>query len=142
MKPCAYCGRENKDEALLCSECGTSDFVPPPLLKPALPSRPASSVDFIRIFFKSPAEEEFAVTCAEFIARIVGERVLLLRPDTKWSEILQWLGPKPGHSVVFALLLRRKFRADMDEFLAASSVTTFRDYVEYVCRHQPSAASA
>jgi hypothetical protein len=26
MKTCAYCGRENKDDATICSGCGTSDF--------------------------------------------------------------------------------------------------------------------
>ena len=26
MKTCAYCGRENDDDAALCSECGTADF--------------------------------------------------------------------------------------------------------------------
>src|SRR5882672_7905903 len=28
MKPCAYCGRENQDEATHCLECGTGEFVP------------------------------------------------------------------------------------------------------------------
>jgi hypothetical protein len=28
MKPCAYCGRENQDEATHCVECGTAEFVP------------------------------------------------------------------------------------------------------------------
>jgi Double zinc ribbon len=27
MKSCAYCGRENPDEATYCRECGTRDFV-------------------------------------------------------------------------------------------------------------------
>lgn len=36
MKSCAYCGRENRDEATHCRECGTSEFV-----KQAQQSRPA-----------------------------------------------------------------------------------------------------
>ena len=26
MKKCAYCGRENSDDAVRCSECGTDEF--------------------------------------------------------------------------------------------------------------------
>jgi hypothetical protein len=42
MKKCSYCGRENREEALACSECGTEfDAIPesktdPGLLDPAL----------------------------------------------------------------------------------------------------------
>src|SRR5262245_54510185 len=35
MKNCAYCDRENADDAILCRECGTDEFVeraPLPLL--------------------------------------------------------------------------------------------------------------
>ncbi len=43
MKPCAYCGRENEDDAVYCRECGTTEFQgevakttpkPPPLPPP------------------------------------------------------------------------------------------------------------
>ena len=30
MKRCAYCGRDNPDDAIQCNSCGTGDFVPPP----------------------------------------------------------------------------------------------------------------
>ena len=30
MKACAYCGRENDDEAVHCSGCGTGEFKTPP----------------------------------------------------------------------------------------------------------------
>src|SRR5437764_8888353 len=111
MKPCAYCGRENEDDATRCRECGTTEFVVAMPQSP--PPRSGPSVEFIRLFFKSPAEEEFAVRCAEFIAGVVGERVLQLRPDTKWSEILQWFGPKPVHGALFTMLLKKKFGADV-----------------------------
>jgi hypothetical protein len=31
MKKCAYCGRENADDAVSCHECGTQEFRTPPL---------------------------------------------------------------------------------------------------------------
>jgi len=38
MKECAYCGRENDNDAVRCRECGTGEFksptAPPPTLKP------------------------------------------------------------------------------------------------------------
>ncbi len=34
MKSCAYCGRENPDEATHCRECGTTEFRGGELLKP------------------------------------------------------------------------------------------------------------
>jgi len=98
------------------------------------------SVEFIRLFFKSPVEEEFAIVCAEFIANVVGDRVLGLRPDTKWSEILQWLGPKPDHPALFAILLKKRFGPDVEEIIAASEFMTFREFVEYVCSHKQHAA--
>ena len=38
MKNCAYCGRDNADDAVFCRECGTGQFVP-------IEVRPRSSVN-------------------------------------------------------------------------------------------------
>ena len=40
MKKCAYCGRENDDNAVHCSECGT-EIVPPSPTPPAKAPAPA-----------------------------------------------------------------------------------------------------
>jgi hypothetical protein len=137
MKFCAYCGRDNEDNEIHCRECGTAEFVV--ATPPSPPSRPSPSIEFIRLFFKSPAEEAFAVHCAEFIAGVVGERVLQLRPDTKWSEILHWFGPKPAHRALFAMLLKKRFGKDVNEIVAAPEFMTFREFVEYVCTQHQSA---
>ena len=136
MKSCAYCGRDNEDEATHCRECGTTEFVI--ATASAQPAKP--SVEFIRMFFKSPTEEQFAVECAEFIRNVVGDRVLRLLPDTRWSEILQWFGPKPAHGALFAMLLKKRFGKDVNEIIAASEFMTFREFVEYVCKHHQNAA--
>jgi hypothetical protein len=39
MKTCTYCGRENNDEALRCSECGTELVVDHAATAPPTPSR-------------------------------------------------------------------------------------------------------
>jgi hypothetical protein len=92
------------------------------------------------MFFESPTEEEFAVRCAEFVASLAGERVTLLRPDTKWSEIFQWVGRNPVHTALFTLLLKKRFGHDVDEMVAVAEFMTFREFVEYVCRPERSAA--
>ena len=94
------------------------------------------SVEFIRLFFKSQAEEQFAVRCAQFLAGMVGERVTLLRPDTKWSEIFEWVGSSPVHATLSAFALRKEFGADAKEAIDNAAFLTFREFVEYVCRRE------
>jgi hypothetical protein len=94
------------------------------------------SVEFIRLFFKSPKEEEFAVRCAQSIARVIGERVLLLRPDTPWSDILGWFRPGARNAALFALILKQEFGSDFNEVLRNHEFLTFREFVEYACSHE------
>lgn len=44
MKSCAYCGRENEDDAMRCRECGTAQFVLPasPVASPQKQTEPAA----------------------------------------------------------------------------------------------------
>jgi len=85
------------------------------------------------LFFKSPAQEVFAVRCAKLIASMVGERIADLRPDTKWSEIFQWAGPSRTHTVVFEFALKKEFDAAAKELIADPESMTFREFVEYAC---------
>ena len=134
MKSCTYCGRDNEDDAICCVECSTAQFVV------ATRPSPRASVEFIRLFFKLPAEEQVAVRCAQLLASTVGELVSGLRPDTKWSEIFAWFGPGPADAAVCVLVLRKEFGAFAHETIAASEFMTFRDFVEYVSSHEHNAA--
>lgn len=100
-------------------------------MKDELKSTP--SIEFIRLFFNSPKEEQFAVRCAEFLAGMVGDRIMQLRPETTWAEIFQWRGSSLLHSAMFALALKEKFGTDVDEIMANPEFMTFREFVEYVC---------
>jgi len=125
MKCCSYCGRDNEDDAIRCPECGTAEFV---VAIPYADSAASPSVEFIRLFFKSPKEEEFAVRCAQFLAKTVGEPIKLLRSDTKWSEISQWVGSSLSReSLLLTFALKKEFGAYPDDLM------TFRDFVEYIC---------
>jgi hypothetical protein len=132
MRRCTYCGKEYDDAATVC----VIDRQPVvQVLAPAEddPKQSNPSVEFLRLVFKSPKEEDFAVCCAGVLARIVGERITLLRPDTKFSEILEWSGPSPVHAVLLAMVLKKEFGLDTNEILANPEFTTFRDLVEYAC---------
>ena len=76
MKKCAYCGRENGDDATSCRECGTPEFV-------ATSSAPAQSV-------AEEASQECGATTA--IKECVAEATTSLserwRPKTAWLCLL------------------------------------------------------
>ncbi len=91
------------------------------------------SVEFVRLFFKSPKEEVLAVRCAQSIARLVGDRVLQLRPDTTWSKIFGWRGAGPASAALFMVALRREFGVSVKQIKAAADFMTFREFIEYVC---------
>jgi hypothetical protein len=132
MKACAYGGRENEDNAVNCKECGTAEFATPVPHSQRMPTIP--SVEFIRMFFNSPVEEEFAVRCTQFLARIIGERIIELRPDMKWSEICKLLGPTPAHAFVLSYKLRTEFGEVAKDLIANLDFMTFREFVEAACQ--------
>lgn len=85
MKECAYCGRQNEDEAIYCRECGTEQFktadgvVEPPAVWPRV-----SVIDFIRSWpaafdeLASSREMVISLLLAAWIARFL---LRLILPD-------------------------------------------------------------
>ena len=139
MRRCTYCGKEYDDAATVCAV----DLEP---VVPVLPAPEGSSpqsnpsVEFLRLLFNSPKEEEFAIRCAHFLTQFAGDRINLLRPDTRWSEILGWFRPTLADPAFFAMVLKKKFGVNAIEILANPEFTTFRDLVEYVCSRADKAA--
>lgn len=59
MKECAYCGRENSDEATRCRECGTDEFKVVASAHPqAEPVTPASDSESTKLEFTTPTPRE------------------------------------------------------------------------------------
>ena len=52
MKICAYCGRENQDDAIQCSECATTEF------KTSGPPTPSAPVEQVRWRFAQVSAAE------------------------------------------------------------------------------------
>jgi Putative prokaryotic signal transducing protein/zinc-ribbon domain len=58
MKKCTYCGKENSDEALHCSECGTEFKSPTSVDTPAEPETPQTETASEKLQFVTPTPEE------------------------------------------------------------------------------------
>jgi len=95
-----------------------------------------ADVQFIRLFFPSPLEEEVAVQIAGLLASVVGEQIKHLRPDTRLSEIFRWADSLGTAEIV--MLLEELFGHEIDDNFAADfDQQTFRGLVEYAsCRNR------
>jgi hypothetical protein len=80
MKNCAYCGRENDDEAVYCRECGTDGFKQPaPVAKPADPVTPEPEFVSTRLEFLTPTPQEMKMNVVSLArCRTLGEADLLV----------------------------------------------------------------
>lgn len=96
MKLCAYCGRENTDEAIHCSECGTGEFKdcaiadPPPTNRsPVLEFAPltpeAMQKDLITLMTcRTLAEADLIVS------RLEGTGIAAFIPDQFLMQAICW----------------------------------------------------
>lgn len=77
MKSCAYCGRENEDDAMRCCECGTARFV--------LPASPPASSERQT----APAAQTPQAECdvpAESVAALCTNCLFPNFPDAAWCK--------------------------------------------------------
>jgi len=93
--------------------------------------REESSVEFIRLLFKSHVEEEVAHRWASRLSRLLGPRVMQLRPSTTLSDLLGWAATSGVDSMDFALVFEPELRMEFGEFLDHAEHVTFRELVEY-----------
>jgi Putative prokaryotic signal transducing protein/zinc-ribbon domain len=80
MKNCAYCGKENDDEAVYCRECGTEEFQKPAAAeKPAEPPTPEPKPTSAKLEFMTPTPQEMEADLVNLIrCRTLGEADLLV----------------------------------------------------------------
>ena len=91
-------------------------------------------VEFIRLFFRAPDEEEIAHRWASRLGRLLGPRVLELRPETTLSEMLRWGAMSRVESIDFVVVFEPELRIDFASFLDDSDHTTFREMVQHYAR--------
>lgn len=63
MKTCTYCGRENPAEAIVCAECGQTEFADPVLSSPPSLPTPLKSPYEIAELPSGVAEEALVTLC-------------------------------------------------------------------------------
>lgn len=100
---------------------------------------PPVNVDFIRLLFTSPVEEEIAFSWASRLARLMGHQVLKLRPGTTLAEILDWANSMGVDSMDFACVFEPELRMDFGEFLDWPRQISFREMVEHAAAKATSA---
>ena len=80
MKNCAYCGKENDDDAVCCRECGTDGFKKPASAdKPPEPVTPEPEFESTRLEFLTPTPQEMDMSVVNLArCRTLGEADLLV----------------------------------------------------------------
>jgi len=98
------------------------------------------NIEFIRLFFRASDEEEIAHRWASRLGKLIGTRVLKLRPETTLTEMLKWGAASRVESIDFVVVFEPELRFDFATFLEDSDHSTFREMVEhYACRFRRSA---
>ena len=91
-------------------------------------------VDFIRLLFTDPIEEKVAHRWASRLEKLVGERVLALRPETTLAEMLEWAVAASAESLDFCVVFEPELRMEFAEFLDYSDHVTFREMVQHYAK--------
>ena len=92
------------------------------------------NVEFIRLLFTSRVEEEIAHRWASRLSRLLGPRVLQLRPSTTLSELLFWASSRGVDSMDFALVFEPELRMEFADFLDHTDDSIFREMVEHYAK--------
>jgi hypothetical protein len=88
------------------------------------------NIEFIRLLFRSPVEDEVAHRWASRLSKLIGARIMSLRPDTTLAEILQWAARGGVCSMDFVVVFEPELRMELAEFLDHAEQVTFREMVE------------
>jgi len=94
-------------------------------------ARPEIDVGFVRLLFRSPVEGVIAHRWATRLGRLLGQRVMELRPDTTLSEMLRWAAAAGADSMDFVVVFEPELGMELAEFLDYSNHATFREMVEH-----------
>src|ERR1041385_4205763 len=88
-------------------------------------------VEFIRLFFRASDEEEIAHRWASRLGRLVGSRIVGLRPETTLSEMLGWGAASMAASIDSVVVFEPELRIEFAAFLDDSDHVTFREMVQH-----------
>ena len=89
------------------------------------------NVEFIRLLFADPVEEEIAHRWAFRFAVLIGAQALQLRPGTTLAEMLRWAAVAGVGSMDFVVVFEPELRMEFAGFLDYCEHATFREMVEH-----------
>lgn len=88
-------------------------------------------VEFIRLFFPTPAEEAVAVRLAGLFASWVGQDVAKLRPESRMGELWALVSARGQDGFGFFTAMEERLGIDLDPFGDDFGELTFRELVQY-----------
>ena len=91
-------------------------------------------VEFMRLLFTDPVEEQVAHRWASRFANLVGPQALELRPQTTLAEMLEWAATANVDSMDFAMVFEPELRMELAQFLDYSEHATFREMVQHYAK--------
>jgi hypothetical protein len=100
-----------------------------------------ANVEFIRLLFRSPVEEEIAHRWASRLSKLIGAQAMRLRPNTTLAEMLHWAASRGVCSMDFVVVFEPELRMELAEFLEHADDATFREMVEHYAGRFESHAS-
>jgi hypothetical protein len=89
------------------------------------------NMDFIRLLFRDPVEEEVAHRWALRLAGLLGAQALQLRPGTTLRTMLRWAATANIDSIDFVVVFEPELRMDFAQFLDCCDHISFREMVEH-----------
>jgi hypothetical protein len=88
-------------------------------------------VDFIRLLFIDPVQEQVAYRWASRLANVLGAQVLQLRPETTLAQMLDWAAAAKADSMDFVVVFEPELRMEFANFLDCADHVSFRQMVEH-----------
>jgi hypothetical protein len=98
---------------------------------PEIQTKQTVSVDFIRLLFTDPVEEQIAHRWASRFAALVGAQALQLRREATLAQMLSWAASTNVDSMDFVVVFEPELRMEFANFLECADQITFREMVEH-----------
>ncbi len=114
-------------DELTCSQVGSHR------MPSTLDSRDVN-MEFIKLLFTDPAEEQLAYRWASRFANLLGAQASLLRPSSTLAEMLLWAAAARVDPMDFVVVFEPELRMEFAHFLDCAELVTFREMVQHLSR--------
>jgi hypothetical protein len=99
------------------------------------------NMEFMRLLFTSPVEEEIALRWSKRLGRLLGMQALALRPETTLYDLMNWAEVLKADSFSFVCVFEPELREQFASFLDTAESVSFRQMVQHAASWYPSQLS-